>query len=54
MLQKVATYVLAPLPNALCSRCAGETDLMSDYNNDGVIDAGHFITGMFIVTGFCK
>ncbi|RCH96623.1 Vacuolar protein sorting-associated protein 55, partial [Rhizopus stolonifer] len=48
----VATYILAPLPNALCGRCAGEDDLMSDYNS-GIIDAGHFITGMFIVTGFC-
>lgn len=28
----VATYILAPLPNALCGRCAGEDDLMSDYN----------------------
>ncbi|KAI7879256.1 hypothetical protein K492DRAFT_208394 [Lichtheimia hyalospora FSU 10163] len=48
----MATYVLAPLPNAICSRCAGEEDIMSDYNS-GIIDAGHFITGMFIVTGFC-
>ncbi|CAO3640101.1 unnamed protein product [Cunninghamella echinulata] len=48
----VATYILAPLPNALCARCAGEYDIMSDYNS-GVVDAGHFITGMFIVTGFC-
>ena len=85
----VATYILAPLPNALCGRCSGEDDIMSDYNryelyiyiyiyiyicvcvcvcmcvcvlniqsfyyhDSGVIDAGHFITGMFIVTGFCK
>lgn len=28
----VATYILAPLPNALCARCAGEYDVMSDYN----------------------
>ncbi|KAI9253850.1 vacuolar protein sorting 55 [Phascolomyces articulosus] len=50
--KRLATYVLAPLPNALCSRCAGQDDLMSEYNS-GVVDAGHFITGMFIVTGFC-
>ncbi|KAG1110982.1 hypothetical protein G6F42_015166 [Rhizopus arrhizus] len=49
---RMATYILAPLPNALCGRCSGEDDIMSDYNS-GVIDAGHFITGMFIVTGFC-
>ncbi|ORX48754.1 vacuolar protein sorting 55, partial [Hesseltinella vesiculosa] len=48
----VATYILAPLPNAICARCAGEYDIMSDYNS-GVVDAGHFVTGMFIVTGFC-
>ncbi|KAI8072351.1 vacuolar protein sorting 55 [Gongronella butleri] len=48
----VATYILAPLPNAICARCAGEYDIMSDYNS-GAIDAGHFVTGMFIVTGFC-
>lgn len=28
----VATYVLAPVPNALCARCAGGDDLMSDYH----------------------
>ncbi|KAI7904009.1 vacuolar protein sorting 55 [Cokeromyces recurvatus] len=49
----VATYILAPLPNALCTRCAGEDDVMSGYYNSGIIDAGHFITGIFIVTGFC-
>ncbi|KAI9483226.1 MAG: vacuolar protein sorting 55 [Benjaminiella poitrasii] len=49
----VATYILAPLPNALCARCAGEDDVMSGYYNSGIIDAGHFITGIFIVTGFC-
>ncbi|GAB5587554.1 Vacuolar protein sorting-associated protein 55 [Umbelopsis nana] len=48
----VATYVLAPVPNALCARCAGGDDLMSDYHS-GAIDAGEFITGIFIVTGFC-
>ncbi|KAG2176371.1 hypothetical protein INT43_005605, partial [Umbelopsis isabellina] len=48
----VATYVLAPVPNALCARCAGGDDLMSDYHS-GVVDAGEFITGIFIVTGFC-
>ncbi|KAG1047659.1 hypothetical protein G6F46_008961 [Rhizopus delemar] len=50
----VATYILAPLPNALCGKCAGEDDINSDYNSSsGIIDAGHFITGIFIVSGFC-
>lgn len=31
-LRSVATYVLAPVPNALCARCAGGDDLMSDYH----------------------
>ncbi|KAG0182654.1 Vacuolar protein sorting-associated protein 55 [Apophysomyces sp. BC1021] len=54
VLCQVATYVIAPLPNALCARCAGEDDVMSDYHDgSGIVDAGHFITAMFIVTGFC-
>ncbi|KAI8390104.1 vacuolar protein sorting 55 [Blakeslea trispora] len=48
----VGVFILAPLPNALCSRCAGDDDIMSDYNS-GIIDAGHFMTGMLMVTGFC-
>ncbi|CEG67444.1 Putative Histone H3 (Lys9) methyltransferase SUV39H1/Clr4 [Rhizopus microsporus] len=48
----VATYILAPLPNAICGKCSGEDDLTTAYNS-GMIDAGHFITGMFIVSGFC-
>jgi len=48
----VATYVLAPLPNAIFSRCAGRDDLMSDYQG-GFADAGYFLTGLMIVTGFC-
>ncbi|KAI8875920.1 vacuolar protein sorting 55 [Backusella circina FSU 941] len=47
-----ATFILALLPNAICSKCAGGNDFLSDHHSD-VIDAGHFITGMFIITGFC-
>ncbi|KAI8990206.1 vacuolar protein sorting 55 [Pilobolus umbonatus] len=48
----VTIYILAPIPNALCRKCGGENDIDSEYNS-GVFDAGHFITGMFIVSGFC-
>lgn len=48
----VAIYVLCPLPNALCGKYAGEDDIHSEYNS-GIIDTGHFITGIFIVSGFC-
>lgn len=34
--ETVATYILAPLPNALCGRCSGEDDIMSDYNRYGL------------------
>ncbi|KAF9397712.1 Vacuolar protein sorting-associated protein 55 [Mortierella sp. AD011] len=48
----VATYVLAPLPNAVFGRFAGRDDVMSDYQG-GFADAGYFLTGLMIVTGFC-
>ncbi|KAI8992134.1 vacuolar protein sorting 55 [Mycotypha africana] len=50
----VATYILAPLPNAICSRFDHTYDVLSMGNdNQGIVDAGQFITGIFIVTGFC-
>ncbi|KAF8245108.1 vacuolar protein sorting 55 [Wilcoxina mikolae CBS 423.85] len=45
----VATYVLAPLPNAICSRCANPDDF--DDSNGGFIDLGRFLTGFFVVMG---
>ncbi|KAG0280070.1 Vacuolar protein sorting-associated protein 55 [Linnemannia gamsii] len=48
----VATYVLAPLPNAVFGRYAGRDDMMSDYQG-GIADAGYFLTGLMIITGFC-
>ncbi|KAI9243874.1 vacuolar protein sorting 55-domain-containing protein [Sporodiniella umbellata] len=48
----IAIYILAPIPNALCGRCAGEDDIHSDYNS-GIVDTGHFITGLCVVSGFC-
>lgn len=48
----MATYVLAPLPNAVFGRYAGRDDVMSDYQG-GIADAGYFLTGLMIITGFC-
>ncbi|KAK9762550.1 Vacuolar protein sorting-associated protein 55 [Basidiobolus ranarum] len=48
----VFTYALAPLPNFIFGRCGGGDDLMSDSHGAGFLDAGRFITAIFIVTGF--
>jgi len=45
-----ATFVIAPLPNALCAKCGGD-DFLSD-NSSGPIDLGHFLTAVIVVTGF--
>ncbi|KAN0061737.1 Vacuolar protein sorting-associated protein 55 [Thecaphora frezii] len=45
------TYVLAPLPNSVCARCAGADDFSADYNS-AFLDFGNFVTGMMIVSGF--
>ncbi|KAI8594843.1 vacuolar protein sorting 55 [Dissophora ornata] len=47
----VATYVLAPLPNAIFGRYSNR-DVMSDQETD-LADAGYFLTALMIVTGFC-
>ncbi|GAC93504.1 vacuolar protein [Pseudozyma hubeiensis SY62] len=44
-------YVLTPLPNSLCARCAGADDFSADYNS-GFLDFGNFMTGLMIVSGF--
>ncbi|KAG0243535.1 Vacuolar protein sorting-associated protein 55 [Mortierella sp. GBA43] len=49
---KMATYVLAPLPNVIFGRLADRQDFMSDYQG-GFADAGYFLTGLMVVTGFC-
>jgi hypothetical protein len=46
----VATYVLAPLPNWICSRCANPDDFMESAGN-AVIDFGRFCTGFMVVMG---
>ncbi|KAI0124332.1 vacuolar protein sorting 55 [Xylariales sp. AK1849] len=45
----VATFVLAPLPNWICSRCANPDDFESSSN--AVLDLGRFCTGFLVVMG---
>ena len=46
----VATYVLAPLPNWICTRCANPDDFMENSGN-ALIDFGRFLTGFLVVMG---
>ncbi|KKK17852.1 hypothetical protein P175DRAFT_0503525 [Aspergillus ochraceoroseus IBT 24754] len=46
----VATYVIAPLPNWICSRCANPDDFM-DSSGSAVADFGRFITGFLVLMG---
>lgn len=46
----VATYVIAPLPNWICGRCANPDDFMESAGN-AVIDFGRFCTGFLVVMG---
>lgn len=42
------TFVLAPVPNSICSRCARADDLSPEYNS-AYVDFGRFLTGMLVV-----
>ncbi|KAJ3489075.1 hypothetical protein NLI96_g2385 [Meripilus lineatus] len=44
------TFVLAPLPNAIFSRCG--SDDFSTEEGSGPVDLGRFITSIIVVTGF--
>ncbi|EFY87277.1 Vacuolar protein sorting-associated protein 55 [Metarhizium acridum] len=46
----VATYVVAPLPNWICSRCANPDDFVES-SGAGVLDLGRFLTGFLVVMG---
>lgn len=46
----VATFVVAPLPNALCSRYANNDDFI-DSSGSGILDLGRFLTGFLVVMG---
>ncbi|KAI5838772.1 vacuolar protein sorting 55 [Morchella snyderi] len=45
----VATYCIAPLPNAICSRWSSEDFI--DNPGSGLQDLGRFLTGFFVVMG---
>ncbi|PKS10678.1 hypothetical protein jhhlp_002434 [Lomentospora prolificans] len=45
----VATYVLAPVPNWICSHCANPDDFES--SSSAVLDLGKFCTGFMVVMG---
>ncbi|KAG8531904.1 uncharacterized protein KY384_003540 [Bacidia gigantensis] len=46
----VATYVIAPLPNWICGRCANPDDFMESAGS-AAIDFGRFCTGFLVVMG---
>lgn len=46
----VATYVIAPVPNWICSRCANPDDFVES-GGAAVLDLGRFFTGFFVVMG---
>ncbi|KAI1375245.1 vacuolar protein sorting 55 [Hypoxylon crocopeplum] len=46
----VATYVLAPVPNWVASRCANPDDFVESSGN-GILDLGRFCTGFMVVMG---
>ncbi|PWW80218.1 vacuolar protein sorting 55 [Tuber magnatum] len=46
----VATYILAPLPDAICARCSNPDDFIDGAGN-GILDFGRFLTGFFVVMG---
>lgn len=46
----VATYVLAPIPNWICSRCANPDDFVESSGN-AILDLGRFCTGFLVVMG---
>lgn len=44
------TFVLAPVPNSICARCAGADDYSADYNS-AYVDLGHWLTAGMVVMG---
>jgi hypothetical protein len=47
----VATYVIAPLPNWICSRCANPDDFGAEGAGNAILDFGKFVTGGLVVMG---
>lgn len=47
------TFVLAPLPNSICYRCARADDISPEYNS-AYVDFGRFLTGMLVVSALAR
>ena len=47
----VLTYLLAPLPNAICKNLSGNNDFFQE-ENKGILETGYFITAFFVISGF--
>ncbi|RDL35247.1 Vacuolar protein sorting 55 [Venustampulla echinocandica] len=47
----VATYVLAPLPNWICGRCANPDDFGDSGGANAIVDFGRFCTGFLVIMG---
>ena len=48
----VLTYLLAPIPNAVCKRLAGSGSDLFGEENKGIRETGYFITSFFVISGF--
>ncbi|KAK2742984.1 Vacuolar protein sorting-associated protein 55 [Onygenales sp. PD_40] len=46
----VATYVIAPLPNWICGRCANPDDFMES-SGSAIVDFGRWCTGFLVLMG---
>lgn len=46
----VGTYILAPVPNWICSRLSNPDDSFESSSN-ALLDLGRFFTGFFVVMG---
>ena len=46
----VGTYVIAPLPNWICSRCSNPDDFI-DNAGSALVDFGRFCTGFLVLMG---
>ena len=47
----VATYVVAPLPNWICGRCANPDDFVEGGASNAAVDFGRWVTGFIVVMG---
>lgn len=47
----VATYVIAPLPNWICGRCANPDDFGGEGTGNAILDFGKFCTGFLVLMG---